>query len=81
MQLNLDNLLFSYNLFFYLSRLGTRTAGVSEVKGHAFFKEINFLDIFKKKVVPPYIPDNDNIDLKNLKSNGVYKTKLSGHDD
>lgn len=48
---------------------------MSEIKDHAFFKDVDWLHMFKKKVEPPYLPDIDYIpaiDLENVQSNGIY---------
>ncbi len=50
-------------------RLGS-TEGANEIKTHAFFKGVNWRDVYSKKVKPPFIPsvssqeDVSNFDLR-----------------
>jgi len=57
-------------------RLGAH--GISEVKNHIWFKNYNWNDLYNKKLIAPYIPNNeDNFDYKycnNVEKQGL-KTK------
>ncbi|RWS17163.1 ribosomal protein S6 kinase 2 beta-like isoform X1 [Dinothrombium tinctorium] len=47
-----------------LNRLGSGPRGGQEVKEHSFFQTIDFDKLYKKEVIPPYIPAvarNDNL--------------------
>jgi Protein kinase C terminal domain len=37
-------------------RLGAGKTDAEEVKGHAFFKDVNFDDVLNKRIPPPYFP-------------------------
>ena len=37
-------------------RLGSGKTDAEEIKKHPFFKDVNFDDIFNKRVPPPYFP-------------------------
>ena len=52
-----------------------------EVKGHPFFKNINWLKIFEKKVKPPYLPEYNVISLEDIKSNGCNIVNFFVSDD
>ena len=46
-------------------RLGSGKGGVDKIKKHPFFEEINWDDIWNKKIIPPFEPDlEDELDLK-----------------
>lgn len=42
------------------NRLGAGQEGVEGIKRHAFFKNIDWNNLFKKQVVPPFIPTTSN---------------------
>jgi len=37
-------------------RLGSSKADAEEIKRHPFFKDVNFDDVFNKRIPPPYFP-------------------------
>lgn len=37
-------------------RLGSGKTDAEEIKRHAFFKDVNFDDVFHKRIPPPYCP-------------------------
>lgn len=37
-------------------RLGSSKADAEEIKRHPFFKDVNFDDVFHKRIPPPYFP-------------------------
>jgi classical protein kinase C/novel protein kinase C epsilon type len=37
-------------------RLGAGEADASEIKAHLFFKDVNFDDVYNKRIPPPYFP-------------------------
>ncbi|KAK4886632.1 hypothetical protein RN001_002903 [Aquatica leii] len=41
-------------------RLGFGSTGTQNIKNHPFFNPINWFDLDKKKVVPPFVPQIDN---------------------
>lgn len=51
------------------SRLGCGCRGVDEIKDHPFFKDINWTDVYMKRIRPPFIPliksesDVSNVDF------------------
>lgn len=44
-------------------RLGSGKEDAGEIKKHPFFKDVNFDDIFNKRIPPPYFPTIVNIPL------------------
>lgn len=48
-------------------RLGSSPDDAQEIKNHSFFKNINWDNLLKKKVEPPFKPKiKDNKDLSNF---------------
>jgi serine/threonine protein kinase len=46
-------------------RLGVGKDGAKKIKSHPFFEEINWEDIWNKRIIPPFIPKlEDEMDLK-----------------
>ena len=46
-------------------RLGSGDNGINKIKGHAYFKGIDWDKYYNKKIKPPFIPDlDDEVDLK-----------------
>lgn len=51
------------------TRLGCGRRGVDEIKDHPFFKEVNWTDVYLKRIRPPFIPliksesDVSNVDF------------------
>ena len=46
-------------------RLGSGKGGAEQIKKHPFFEEINWDDIWNKKIIPPFKPElEDELDLK-----------------
>jgi hypothetical protein len=39
-----------------MRRLGAGKADAEEIKRHPFFKDVNFDDVFHKRIPPPYFP-------------------------
>jgi len=70
-----------YNVDLFVSRLGTRGAGVPEIKSHPFFKDTNWLEIFEKRVKPPYLPECNVVNLEEIKPKAPYRFKFSRQDD
>jgi len=47
------------------NRLGYGKGGVEKIKNHPFFEEIDWNDIWNKKIIPPFIPElEDELDLR-----------------
>ncbi|KAF8134000.1 hypothetical protein EV363DRAFT_1214730 [Boletus edulis] len=48
-------------------RLGSSKADADEIKRHPFFKDVNFDDVFNKRIPPPYFPTiNGSADTSNF---------------
>ncbi|XP_047125649.1 serine/threonine-protein kinase Sgk1 isoform X1 [Hydra vulgaris] len=48
-------------------RLGNSNADFDEIKSHPFFRTINFVDLYNKKIDPPYNPNvSGQMDLKHF---------------
>ncbi|KAN0087748.1 hypothetical protein V8E55_006369 [Tylopilus felleus] len=48
-------------------RLGSSKADAEEIKRHPFFKDVNFDDVFNKRIPPPYFPTiNGSADTSNF---------------
>ena len=46
-------------------RLGAGDNGINKIKGHAYFKGVDWDKYYNKKITPPFIPDlDDEVDLK-----------------
>lgn len=65
-----------------MCRFGNLRGGVSDIKAHKWFKELNWMDIYNRKVVPSFIPhtkgpgDSSNFDYYDeelIKSASVAK--------
>ena len=42
-------------------RFGNLKDGAADIKNHRFFEDINFDDLLKKKLSPPYIPSSSEM--------------------
>ena len=50
-------------------RYGNLKGGVKDIKGHRFFKELNWDKLLNKELTPPYIPKvKSNSDISNFSS-------------
>lgn len=56
-------------------RFGNLKDGAEDIKTHRFFEDINYDDLLKKKLQPPYIPSSS--DMKQTETNW-NKDKLIG---
>ena len=54
---------------------------MSEIKCHPFFKSVNWVDIYEKKVKPPYLPEIDITNLNDLKPKKGYNVNAVVADD
>ena len=56
-------------------RLGSGKDGAQKIKKHPFFEEIDWEDIWNKKIIPPFKPDLENeLDLKYFDSQFTEET-------
>ena len=58
-------------------RFGNLKDGATDIKTHRFFEDINFDELLKKKLSPPYIPSASSSELKMNETNWA-KDKLIG---
>jgi len=56
-------------------RFGNLKDGAADIKNHRFFEDINYDDLLKKKLSPPYIPSST--EMKQTETNWA-KDKLIG---
>lgn len=59
---DLKDIIESFLQYDVTKRMGNLKCGVEEIKSHPWFREINWLALLNRRVVPPYIPYSKQLD-------------------